>query len=106
MAALEGFVSESPDGNARIYLREDAREYVEVDAGTVREAVPVDHDEDTPFQLVRVEVDDEAERRPGRLEQDEFDSLFDPVAAEGPRPASKSPDCETAFNYCYSRLYH
>jgi hypothetical protein len=103
MPTFEGFIAQSPDGGTRIHLREDAHRFVDVDRGAVVNAAPVDDAEpDSPFEVVRVEVADDARPREGRLEPHELDACFEATPDDLSRPASKSPDCETAYKRCYS----
>jgi hypothetical protein len=131
MPSYEGFLGRAPDGGARMFLRDDVQEFVDFEPASVRAAECLEG-AGAPMAVYRVEVDSEA-ARPGRLDPQDFSSLFDRESAEesadtalqgaarladmdrigtylvcdpGSRVETpKSVDCETGFNYCYTRLY-
>jgi hypothetical protein len=110
MPSYEGFLGRAPDGGARMFLRDDVQEFVDFEPASVRAAECLEG-AGSPLAVYRVEVDSEA-ARPGRLDPQDFSSLFDRIGTylvcdPGLRAGTpKSVDCETGFNHCYTRLYH
>jgi hypothetical protein len=95
MRTYEGFVGESPDGLARIYLADDPRRYVDVPLTAIVHALATD------LELVHnVTLADDADVVPGQLDEEGFRALF--TAEQRPQAYSSFYHTTKFWNCKYS----